>query len=97
MRYVAQINREGKGIKMHWDYGLKIDFRTKRHRLACYTATFVRGVLYAATTLLFVPIEFFLIKGSSCIWADTDSTYCTNISRPRWMLVNLKVWKFCTN
>ena len=38
MSYIARINKEGHGIKMHWDYGLKIDFRTKRHRAASYVA-----------------------------------------------------------
>ena len=66
--YIARLNREGRGIKMHWDHGLKIDFRTKTHRFASYLANAVLVLQWAASTVLLMPILGQLFQGLSCAW-----------------------------
>jgi hypothetical protein len=46
--HIEQLNREGRGIKMHWHYGLQIDFRTWQHRVASYTASKIHVCHYTS-------------------------------------------------
>ena len=63
MAYIGQLNREGRGIKRHWDYGIVIDSESTAHKVAWIIVGILRWLHKLSSGVLYMPLlrELYLL------------------------------------
>ena len=79
MGYIATLNRQGRGIKKHWDFGEVIDFETVQHKRAWFFQRFLANLHIWTSGALLMPITRNVFGGAALLSTQTMSGSWTSL------------------